>query len=791
MVTLVTTFSDKDYENIGRKIIENWLEFTEDMNLCVVMNTPELAKEYEKTNKNFKAISFQNSKYHEFVEKYRNVPEFRGIIPGTNTYEYRLDIVRFCHKIFAIEECSNQCEEDKLLIWWDSDAFFTEKIDPKRFEFFLKPFDYVAAYLGRKDWDHSETGFIAFNLKHHETRNFIRDMVRVYEENFVFQLKNGRTDSFVFDVVKNLYIQQKNVKFRNISENAHGNDVWYQTFLHEFSVHHKGIHEKTKHGILPEEFKNFHTVKGNDNMRRYGQILKLIEFFKTNVITEIGVASGNTAVAMIETALNVVDKNVPVVYFGFDLFEDIDEETNKKEFNSKKVLSKKEINDKLIKIQEKHRNFFFALYKGNTNETLKKYKDEEVTLSNIHGSIIRAKPSDSSLVFIDGGHSVETIRNDYENFKNVPLIILDDYYVPDNEGRIPDITKVGCNFLENEVLNVRILPIADPIREGGLVKLMVCGKLAENIRIEEGINEHKQPENASQLKIQTKNAIPNEELQRQVDYTCRMMKKFNIPEIPECELHDTWAYMVGGSPSYQKKKYMDQLKNAEKNNALVFTSKTAHDYLISKGIVPWACILLDPRPHVASSFKVHPNVLYIVASQVHPDVIDYLTDNTNRIMIYHAAVAAGEDEVIKRHFPNAKILPGGSTSQTRGMMALMTMGFYKFKMFGIDSSYENKPDVVHGINKEKKAMEITVNDKVTGKPIGGKSWWVDPELIVQCNDMEYIMKMFQHLIIDCQSEGLMKELIEHWKKNKDRFVSNVETILNISRKSTFKPSTSG
>lgn len=782
MVSLVTTFSIKDYSTIGKKFISNFLKNTKNINLYVVLDNISILEEKDKR---IIPLKFEDPEYRKFLNDYSSNPLARGRLPD-GRYEYRFDVVRFCHKVFAIKEAYHQGKEKKLLIWWDSDAFFTKKTTPNTIMTALGNMkDVLAAYLGRKDWDHSETGFIAFNLEHKNIGEFIDGMVQIYASKAIFNYNDGRTDSFVFDKLKDIFISTKGAKFKNISENVSGNDVWPRTSLSDFSVHYKGFEQKRLHGILPEEFKENQSVRSN-NMQRYGQIYKLIEFFKPQIITEIGVAAGDRAVEMIKTALRVVDKNSPVVYFGFDLFEDIDEETSKKELNAKKVSSREEVSQRLLEIQEKHPNFFFNLYKGNTNQTLDLYVDEEVTLSNIHGNIIKVKPANSVMVFIDGGHSIETIQNDYEHFKNAPLIVLDDYYQPDKEGRCPDISKYGCNFLKDRLPEAKLLPIMDPIVDGGFTRLMVAGKLAEKIKVEEAPDNPTDKKNEGQVRIQTKNSIPNEELQRQVDYTCRMMKKFKIPEIPQCELHDTWAYMVGGSPSFKKKKYLDQLKKAKENNGLIFTSKTAHDFLIEKGIIPWACILLDPRPHVAKSFKVHQDVTYIVASQVHPDVIDYLTENTDKIMVYHAAVAAGEDEVIKKHFPKAKILPGGSTSQTRGLMVLMTMGFYKFKMFGIDSSYEGKPDEVHGINKEKKPMEITVNDKETGKPIGGKSWWVDPELVVQCNDMEYIMKVFNHIIIDCQSEGLMKALINHWKKNKEIFVSDRDKLLELSRKSTFE-----
>ena len=71
--------------------------------------------------------------------------------------------------------------------------------------------------------------------------------------------------------------------------------------------------------------------------------------------------------------------------------------------------------------------FPHKLIMGNTRKTLPKFKPE--------------RPID--FVFIDGGHSVETIQSDWENVEKLmhenTVVIFDDYY--------DDTEKVGCKTI--------------------------------------------------------------------------------------------------------------------------------------------------------------------------------------------------------------------------------------------------------------------------------------------------------------------------------------------------------
>ncbi len=186
-------------------------------------------------------------------------------------------------------------------------------------------------------------------------------------------------------------------------------------------------------------------------MSRYYRITDLIRIFKPQSIVETGTWVGVNAARMIaEAAKHHAPESIS--YTGYDLFQEGSEELHAEEFNVKKRA-------KLHKVEARLNEVFPAskitLIKGNTRETLK---------SGVF-----------DFAYIDGGHSIETIRHDYEALKGCKVIVFDDYYVADQDGKIPDISKVGCNLIV-EKLPHAIIPSNDYVEGGGYTNLaMVFG----------------------------------------------------------------------------------------------------------------------------------------------------------------------------------------------------------------------------------------------------------------------------------------------------------------------------
>lgn len=190
-------------------------------------------------------------------------------------------------------------------------------------------------------------------------------------------------------------------------------------------------------------------------MSRYNQLLQVIDLFRPQTICETGVWNGHNAIRMIKQA-EQYNKLGEVSYYGFDLFEDATPETDSKEFNVKPHNSCADVG-KLIR---EHTNTALCLIKGDTNKTL--------------GGVCLTDFTQFDLAFIDGGHSIDTIRNDYHKLRDSKVIILDDYYTHDEEGKCPDIEKFGCNRLLHEIRRPHVvLPLRDRVAGGGYTQFVM------------------------------------------------------------------------------------------------------------------------------------------------------------------------------------------------------------------------------------------------------------------------------------------------------------------------------
>jgi hypothetical protein len=161
---------------------------------------------------------------------------------------------------------------------------------------------------------------------------------------------------------------------------------------------------------------------------RYENLYKQIRKFKPTSILEVGVWMGDTAVKMIQTAQSV-SPGKKITYLGFDLFEDITDEEIVKEHSKSRRATFHEI---YTKVKRTGANVFF--YKGYTKDTLAIPRHEQTGLFGI------------DFIFVDGGHSIETIQSDWDNLqkflKSTSIIIFDDYFY--------DRDDLGCkNLIDN------------------------------------------------------------------------------------------------------------------------------------------------------------------------------------------------------------------------------------------------------------------------------------------------------------------------------------------------------
>jgi hypothetical protein len=197
---------------------------------------------------------------------------------------------------------------------------------------------------------------------------------------------------------------------------------------------------------------------------KWGDIyLERISFHKPKNFLEIGVFCGVTARNTCDL-LNQINKN-NFMYTGIDLF------------GSDKSSSVDEIEPKFLlnqKFSNPLKNIYYNLIlRENLNSTrsvqklLKKYNNNTKLIAGDTNSVLKEIDlRNIDFVFLDGGHSYETVYSDltnlYEHMRDKKKVILcDDYgkesYIPEVEKAINDFTKLKnlkINLIKNRFAEI-------------------------------------------------------------------------------------------------------------------------------------------------------------------------------------------------------------------------------------------------------------------------------------------------------------------------------------------------
>jgi hypothetical protein len=650
-------------------------------------------------------------------------------------YNYRMDLYRFAHKIFALKLGNEKATEigAEWVIWLDGDVVTKQKISEETLADWL-PDDREFVYLSRREtWDHPECGFMGFKLNGRGTleavvSEWITDKVMKYAE---------QHDSHVIGELAKTW--PAGWKF-DLCPRSEGLDAFTPSPLGPYLDHRKGNRKV--------EYKKSEQVHFRD---RYDLLTKLVGHFAPKRFIEVGTWNGERAKILAAAAHKAHGGDV--FYIGYDLFGAGSPAIDAKELNVKRHFSEAEVRQNLDAFKAENPWFDYLLRPGDTWDTLR-----------------QTSPATADLAFIDGGHSVETIRHDFASIK-APVVILDDYYHPDAAGH-PDIQKFGVN---QAIRAASAFGPVDPVQGGGGVSLAYFGSVplpvwALNSSTKEEVQKLTGGAFSGNVVLKTRNCRPEEEIRENIKTNLQKITQWIRP----CGSHRTPQILVSAGESLALPETLEALRAWRSIGASIWCVKHSHNKLIENGIIPFACVLLDPRPHEGPSTHghdraemlayPHPEVRYLAASMIDPSVVVSLLSKGANVWGWHAAVGANEKEIIPK---DHHLVPGGSTSVMRAISLGWMMGYRTVEAYAMDSCHfdASKLDMT---KKNPDGTDRYFQIKVAANGIE-KEFLTDRDLLAQAQDFTRLIKENPMLNITAHGPGMVPFIMTASRGNSKGF----------------------
>ena len=239
-VTIVTTFSDKGYEDYGKNFLESCKNYLDSsVNLLVYKDNV--------------AIPYQENLEVLLLES--NIPDLtrfkeRNSFRNETDIKFQYQSVRFSHKVYALYHAAATVKT-KYLIWLDSDTELYSRVNANYFIKFL-PSNTFVGYLGRGGEAFSECGFMIYDLENSYAKDFFQKFKWYYDSDELYKLKEW-DDSYIFDVVRKEFESTGKVKTINLSSTF--NKHHFNATLDGYIMHLKGDRKEKREKMLQKAMK--------------------------------------------------------------------------------------------------------------------------------------------------------------------------------------------------------------------------------------------------------------------------------------------------------------------------------------------------------------------------------------------------------------------------------------------------------------------------------------------------------------------------------------------------------
>lgn len=209
--------------------------------------------------------------------------------------------------------------------------------------------------------------------------------------------------------------------------------------------------------------------------------------------------------------------------------------------------------------------------------------------------------------------------------------------------------------------------------------------------------------------------------------------------------------------------------------------------LIKAGIKPWGCVLLDARDHMLDYVKVPcaTEINWFASSMCNTTAIKWLLDHHCPVYGYHHANMAMPSGVMPSHHFGVQ---GASAAALMAINLMDVLGYKTMHLYGYDLCYYERPNMVlKADDGQDKYHERTITAKTWGGGYVSRTFWSEPQLLVQAQEwIDYFAKQ-SHLRYYVHGDGIIAFLARH-KNLLDAYEQHVRdaTLNRLTRTDDFQ-----
>ena len=284
------------------------------------------------------------------------------------------------------------------------------------------------------------------------------------------------------------------------------------------------------------------------------------------------------------------------------------------------------------------------------------------------------------------------------------------------------------------------------------------------------LKEHLQPPQIGQaeVKIQARDCVDQEVTFANIKENVELVKR----ELQAHCVHMEELVLASAGPSLVD--FLDDIKAKQRAGMKVVCVKHSLPVLLQNGIMPWACVILDPRDIKDKSThgvqreslfdEVPKQVKFMIASITHPSVTKTLLAKGADMYLWHAYSQNSKEYPWPQ---GTRLITGGTCAALRSISLFHAMGWRTFHLYGMDFSYEGlSEETIATARDEDGRLKYY---KVTTKGSQNKKFISTGELMAGAQDLERLAQNFDlDFSLHMYGSGLAQQMFREagWKNRK-------------------------